>query len=76
MQQVTKRINVDYVIDNEIRRVSGLLPKVPQPLLETMAEVRMDYALQGFTATDDRGRRMTGLNYEPSYNADFTHFLP
>eukprot|EP00971_Amphidinium_carterae_P237140 4706553-Amphidinium_carterae.1 len=76
MQLVTKRINVDYTIDHELRKVCGLLPKVPYPLLETMAEVRLDYALQGFTATDDRGRRITGLNYEPHYNADFTHYMP
>eukprot|EP00971_Amphidinium_carterae_P123812 2452187-Amphidinium_carterae.1 len=38
MQQVTKRINVHYILDHGLRDVHGLLPKVPQPLLETMAE--------------------------------------
>eukprot|EP00971_Amphidinium_carterae_P214557 4257952-Amphidinium_carterae.1 len=35
-----------------------------------MGEAELIYALNGFNAMDDKGRRMTGLNFESSKDAN------
>eukprot|EP00971_Amphidinium_carterae_P253023 5023388-Amphidinium_carterae.1 len=40
------------------------MPEIPSALLITMGEAELTYALQAFSAMDDKCRRMTGLNFE------------
>eukprot|EP00971_Amphidinium_carterae_P122897 2432720-Amphidinium_carterae.1 len=50
------------------------MPEIPSGLLATMGEAELIYALSGFNAMDDKGRRMTGLSFENPKSANEYHY--
>eukprot|EP00971_Amphidinium_carterae_P299942 5958751-Amphidinium_carterae.1 len=65
-----KERNAQTAVSRGLHETRRLMPEIPSGLLVTMGEAELTYALHGFSAMDDKCRRVTGLNFEDAKGAD------
>eukprot|EP00971_Amphidinium_carterae_P019436 382625-Amphidinium_carterae.1 len=69
-----KESNAKTVVSRGLHETKRFMPEIPSGLLATMGEVELIYAMNGFNAMDDKGRRKTGLNFEDPKDANKYHY--